>query len=75
MATTIKNKLVLTFGCDEGDNFGITLYDHKDDVDAETVANAMNEVLALEVLTNSDGHLAVDAIAAKKVQQIETQLF
>ena len=69
------NSLEMTFQAEEGDNVKVTLYDQKPDLTAETVQEAMMNVVDMEALVNSDGHLMVGAFAAKTVRKIETQLF
>ena len=73
MSTTIK-KLNMTFGSAAG-NKKISLDDPLDTLDSETVANAMNEVLALETMLDSKGNLLTDAVAAEVQETITTTLF
>ena len=75
MAETITNSLEMEFQASEGDNVKITLYDQKADLTSETVLEAMNNMEALEVLVNADGHLMDGAYGAKTIQRIENQLF
>ncbi len=75
MSQTIKNKLVMTFSAEQGDNVNVTLYDQKSDLASDTVAEAMMEIVGMEVLMNDDGFLMDSAYAAKTVQEIENILF
>jgi len=72
---TIKNKLVMTFSAEQGDNANVTLYDQKADLTSETVAEIMMEIVDLNVLMNDDGYLMDTAYGAKTVQEIENILF
>jgi len=72
---TIKNKLVMTFSAEQGDNANVTLYDQKADLTSETVAETMMEIVGLNVLMNDDGYLMDTAYGAKTVQEIENILF
>ena len=72
---TIKNKLVMTFSAEQGDNANVTLYDQKADLTSDTVAQTMMEIVGLNVLMNDDGYLMDTAYAAKTVQEIENILF
>ena len=72
---TITNSLEMTFQASEGDNVKVTLYDQKADLTSETVLESMNNMVALEVLVNADGHLMDGAYGAKTIQKIENILF
>ena len=72
---TITNSLEMTFQASEGDNVKVTLYDQKADLTSETVLESMNNMVALEVLVNADGHLMDGALGAKNIQRIENILF
>jgi len=72
---TIKNKLVMTFSAEQGDNANVTLYDQKADLTSDTVAQTMMEIVGLNVLMNDDGYLMDTAYGAKTVQEIENILF
>ena len=72
---TIKNKLVMTFSAEQGDNANVTLYDQKADLTSDTVAETMMEIVGLNVLMNDDGYLMDTAYGAKTVQEIENILF
>ena len=72
---TIKNKLVMTFSAEQGDNANVMLYDQKADLTSETVAETMMEIVDLNVLMNDDGYLMDTAYGAKTVQEIENILF
>ena len=72
---TIKDSLEMTFQAEEGDNVKVTLYDQKSDLTAETVQDAMMNMVDLEVLVNPDGHLMDGAFGAKTIRKIETKLF
>ena len=72
---TIKNKLVMTFSAEQGDNANVTLYDQKADLTSDTVAQTMIEIVGLNVLMNDDGYLMDTAYGAKTVQEIENILF
>ena len=64
--STTTRKLVGTLGAEGANNVNVTLYDHRSDLDAETVATTFGEVVALEVLTNADGVLMTDVVGAKE---------
>ena len=72
---TIKDSLEMTFQAEEGDNVKVTLYDQKSDLTAETVQEAMMNVVDMEALVNDTGHLMVGAFGAKTIRKIETKLF
>ena len=75
MTETISDKLVMTFNVTDGDNIDVTVYDQKEDITAETVSEAMQDVVNLEVLMDKDGNLADGVFGAKTVRQITNQLF
>ena len=75
MTETISDKLVMTFNVTDGDNIDVTVYDQKEDITAETVSEAMQDVVNLEVLMDKDGNLADGVYGAKTVRQITNQLF
>ena len=75
MSETIKDSLVMTFNVTDGDNINVTVYDQKADLTAETVSEAMQDVVNLEVLMDKNGNLADGVFAAKTVRQITNQLF
>ena len=75
MTETISDKLVMTFNVTDGDNIDVTIYDQKEDITAETVSEAMQDVVNLEVLMDKDGNLADGVYGAKTVRQITNQLF
>ena len=72
---TITNSLEMEFQASEGANVKVTLYDQKSDLTAETVQDAMMNMVDLEVLVNPDGHLMDGAFGAKTIRRIENQLF
>ncbi|MBQ2368605.1 MAG: DUF2922 domain-containing protein [Peptococcaceae bacterium] len=72
---TITNSLEMEFQASEGANVKVTLYDQKSDLTAETVQDAMMNMVDLEVLVNADGHLMDGAYGAKTIRKIENQLF
>ena len=72
---TITNSLEMEFQASEGANVKVTLYDQKSDPTAETVQDAMMNMVDLEVLVNPDGHLMDGAFGAKTIRKIETKLF
>jgi hypothetical protein len=72
---TITNSLEMEFQASEGANVKVTLYDQKSDLTAETVQDAMMNMVDLEVLVNPDGHLMDGAFGAKTIRKIETKLF
>ena len=72
---TITNSLEMDFQASEGANGKVTLYDQKSDLTAETVQDAMMNMVDLEVLVNPDGHLMDGAFGAKTIRKIENQLF
>ena len=72
---TITNSLEMEFHASEGANVKVTLYDQKSDLTAETVQDAMMNMVDLEVLVNPDGHLMDGAFGAKTIRKIETKLF
>ena len=72
---TITNSLEMEFQASEGANVKVTLYDQKSDLTAETVQDAMMNLVDLEVLVNPDGHLMDGAYGAKTIRKIETKLF
>ena len=72
---TITNSLEMEFQASEGANVKVTLYDQKSDLTAETVQDAMMNMVDLEVLVNLDGHLMDGAFGAKTIRKIETKLF
>ncbi|MBR4311617.1 MAG: DUF2922 family protein [Akkermansia sp.] len=65
----------MEFQASEGANVKVTLYDQKSDLTAETVQDAMMNMVDLEVLVNPDGHLMDGAFGAKTIRKIETKLF
>ena len=73
MSTTIK-KLNMTFGSTASSK-KISLEDPLDTLDGETVANAMNDILALETMLDAKGNLLVDAVGAEIEETITTTLF
>ena len=75
MTETISDKLVMTFNVTDGDNIDVTVYDQKENITAETVSEAMQDVVNLEVLMDKDGNLADGVLGAKTVRQITNQLF
>ena len=75
MTETISDKLVMTFNVTDGDNIDVTVYDQKEDITAETVSEAMQDVVNLEVLMDKDGNQADGVFGAKTVRQITNQLF
>lgn len=72
---TITNSLEMEFQASEGANVKVTLYDQKSDLTAETVQDAMMNMVDLEVLVNPDGHLMDGSFGAKTIRKIETKLF
>ena len=72
---TITNSLEMEFQASEGANVKVTLYDQKSDLTAETVQDAMMNMVDLEVMVNPDGHLMDGAFGAKTIRKIETKLF
>ena len=72
---TITNSLEMEFQASEGANVKVTRYDQKSDLTAETVQDAMMNMVDLEVLVNPDGHLMDGAFGAKTIRKIETKLF
>ena len=72
---TITNSLEMEFQASEGANVKVTLYDQKSDLTAETVQDAMMNMVDLEVLVNADGRLMDGAYGAKTIRKIENQLF
>ena len=72
---TITTSLEMEFQASEGANVKVTLYDQKSDLTAETVQDAMMNMVDLEVLVNPDGHLMDGAFGAKTIRKIETKLF
>ena len=72
---TITHSLEMEFQASEGANVKVTLYDQKSDLTAETVQDAMMNMVDLEVLVNPDGHLMDGAFGAKTIRKIETKLF
>ena len=72
---TITNSLEMEFQASEGANVKVTLYDQKSDLTAETVQDAMMNMVDLEVLVNPGGHLMDGAFGAKTIRKIETKLF
>ena len=61
---TITNSLEMTFQASEGDNVKVTLCDQKADLTSETVLEAMNNMVALEVLVNETSATSSFAITA-----------
>ena len=72
---TVSRKLQMTFGSADAKNVNVTLYDHRNDLTSEIVADTMVEITALEVLTNTDGVLMTDALAAKEIVTTENTFF
>ena len=66
MTETISDKLVMTFNVTDGDNIDVTVYDQKEDITAETVSEAMQDVVNLEVLMDKDGNLADGVLGAPR---------
>lgn len=72
---TIKDSLEMVFQAEEGKNVKVTLYDQKEELTAETVSEAMHDVVTMEALVNDTGHLMIGAYSAKTIRKIENQLF
>lgn len=70
MSETTKT-LRMTFGNANG-NKNITLEDPLDNLEAETVSTAMNEVVALETLMDSKGTL-LDQVVGAEVETVTVQ--
>ena len=75
MTTTTSRRLELQFGAENANNVKVTVYDHKADLTSENVALAMNDVVAMEVLQDKDGHLMTDVLGAKEILTTENILF
>jgi len=71
MSTTTTRKLNMKFGNDDGSK-NISINDPLTDIDGETTLNAMNEIVALETLVDSNGKL-LDLVVGAELETITKQ--
>ena len=67
MSTTTR-KLRMTFGNEDG-NKDVTLDNPLTDIDGETVATTMGEIVALETLVDSNGNL-LDLVVGAEIETV-----
>ena len=71
MSTTTTRKLNMKFGNDDGSK-NISINDPLTDIDGETTLNAMNEIVALETLVDSNGKL-LDMVVGAELETVTKQ--
>ena len=70
MSTTTR-KLRMKFGNEDG-NKDIAIDNPLTDLDAETTANAMNDIVALETLVDGNGKL-LNLVVGAEIETVTTQ--
>jgi len=71
MSTTTTRKLNMKFGNEDGSK-NVSINDPLTDIDGETTLNAMNEIVALETLVDSNGKL-LDMVVGAELETITKQ--
>ena len=71
MTTTTTRKLNMKFGNEDGSK-NISINDPLTDIDGETTLNAMNEIVALETLVDSNGKL-LDMVVGAELETVTKQ--
>ena len=71
MSTTTTRKLNMKFGNEDGSK-NISINDPLTDIDGETTLNAMNEIVALETLVDSNGKL-LDMVVGAELETVTKQ--
>ena len=71
MTTTTTRKLNMKFGNEDGSK-NVSINDPLTDIDGETTLNAMNEIVALETLVDSNGKL-LDMVVGAELETITKQ--
>jgi len=71
MTTTTTRKLNMKFGNDDGSK-NVSINDPLTDIDGETTLNAMNEIVALETLVDSNGKL-LDMVVGAELETVTKQ--
>ena len=69
--STITRKLRMKFGNEDG-NKDIAIDNPLTDLDAETTANAMNDIVALETLVDGNGKL-LNLVVGAEIETVTTQ--
>jgi len=71
MSTTTTRKLNMKFGNEDGSK-NVSINDPLTDIDGETTLNAMNEIVALETLVDSNGKL-LDLVVGAELETVTKQ--
>ena len=71
MSTTTTRKLNMKFGNEDGSKY-VSINDPLTDIDGETTLNAMNEIVALETLVDSNGKL-LDMVVGAELETVTKQ--
>ena len=71
MSTTTTRKLNMKFGNEDGSK-NVSINDQLTDIDGETTLNAMNEIVALETLVDSNGKL-LDMVVGAELETVTKQ--
>jgi len=71
MSTTTTRKLNMKFGNEDGSK-NVSINDPLTDIDGETTLNAMNEIVALETLVDSNGKL-LDMVVGAELETVTKQ--
>ena len=71
MTTTTTRKLNMKFGNEDGSK-NVSINDPLTDIDGETTLNAMNEIVALETLVDSNGKL-LDMVVGAELETVTKQ--
>jgi len=71
MTTTTTRKLNMKFGNEDGSK-NVSINDPLTDIDGETTLNAMNEIVALETLVDSNGKL-LDLVVGAELETVTKQ--
>lgn len=68
MGTTVKKELKMKWQTDAGNDVSIHLADPLDNLESETVSEAMDEIVAQNVLQDSAGNAASMSVTASIVE-------
>lgn len=68
MGTTVKKELKMKWQTDAGNDVSIHLEDPLDNLESETVSEAMDEIVAQNVLQDSAGNAASMSVTASIVE-------
>ena len=71
MTTTTTRKFNMKFGNEDGSK-NVSINDPLTDIDGETTLNAMNEIVALETLVDSNGKL-LDMVVGAELETVTKQ--